>query len=198
VSANKAIGAAISPLAKLIDREISPEPSRPRKATRIPIDAPIAATGAEKEPAAFERAALNFLAEHGEDLGISGLWRCKNTRIDALVELKDRRRLAVEVKFRMNWEKACQACAQIGWFHVQAEPEGTPIDGGVVIFEDFTGDWARRKARCLVEPGWSYFYTDHHCAEGVRVDLLRLRAGKLETFPDALAAGRHAEAAAPR
>ncbi len=82
----------------------------------------------------------------------------------------------------MNWEKACQACAQVGWFRTR----GNPIDGGIVIFEEFTADWAREKVRWRVEPGWSYFYTDHHRVEGVRVDLLRLRAGKLESFVDGL------------
>jgi hypothetical protein len=58
-----------------------------------------------------------------------------------------------------------------------------------VIFEEFTGDWARQKASWRAENGWSYFYTDHHKVEGVRVDLLRLRSGKLETFVDALPSG---------
>lgn len=182
VSAKEATGPTITPLAGLIDSEISPEPSQPREASLILIQESIAAPATESAPAAFERATLNFLAEHREALGIRSVWRYKNARIDALVELTDGRRLAVEVKFRMNWEKACQACAQVGWFRTR----GNPIDGGIVIFEEFTGDWAREKGRWRVEPGWSYFYTDHRRVEGVRVDLLRLRAGKLESFVDAL------------
>jgi hypothetical protein len=183
VSGTDASPPTISPLTKLIDSEIMSEASRPREAILVAVDDPIAATALETAPAVFERVAINFLAEYREALGITRVWRCRNARIDALVELTDGRRLAVEVKLRMNWEKACQACAQIGWYRTR----GNPIDGGLVIFEEFTADWARQKTGWRAEPGWSYFYTDHHRVEGVRVDLLRLRDGKLESFVDARA-----------
>jgi hypothetical protein len=57
------------------------------------------------------------------------------------------------------------------------------VDGGIVVFEEFSGDWNRQAARRLLENGWSHWYRGHADVEGVRLDLLRLRAGKLEAFP---------------
>ncbi len=62
VFANEAIGPTVTPLAGLIDSEISPEPSQVRDASLILIEEPIAAPATESVPAAFERAAVNFLA----------------------------------------------------------------------------------------------------------------------------------------
>jgi hypothetical protein len=70
------------------------------------------------------------------------------------------------------------------------EAKEKPLTSGLVVFETFTGDWARRKPNWLLENGWSFFYMDHREVEGLRVDLLRLRNGLLESFPTALAAAR--------
>jgi hypothetical protein len=142
----------------------------------------------ETAPHAFEIAVFNFLLAYRKPLGISAVWRCRNVRIDGLVELDDERRIALEIKYRMNWEKACQACAQFGWYRTHVEEKEKPLSGGLVVFETFTGDWARRKPSWLLENGWSFFYTDHRQVEGLRVDLVRLRDGTLESFPTALAA----------
>lgn len=103
--------AEVESLADLISREISPEPGRVNSPAAHPIDAPILATGAETEPHAFEIAVMNFFLAHQKPLRISALWRCRNVRIDGLIDLDDERRTALEIKYRMNWEKACQALA---------------------------------------------------------------------------------------
>lgn len=78
----------------------------------------------------------------------------------------------------MGWLKACQAGWQIRAFLQRREAkERPPISGGLVFFEEFTGrDW---KAK-----GWEYWYAGHSNIDGYRVDLLRLKDGKLETFPE--------------
>ena len=184
-------------LADLISRDISPEPGRVNSPTAHPIDAPILADGTETEPHAFEIAVFNFLLAHKEALGVKAVWRCRNVRIDGLVDLDDGRRVALEIKYRMNWEKACQACAQFGWYRTRVEANEKPLSSGLVVFEAFSGDWARRKPHWLLENGWSFFYMDHREVEGLRVDLVRLRDGMLESFPRALAAAR-AKAELPR
>lgn len=127
-------------LTDLISRDISPEPGRINSPAAHPFDAAVLATGTETEPHAFEITVFNFLLEHKEQLGISGLWRCRNVRIDGLIDLVDGRRLALEIKYRMNWEKACQACAQFGWYRTHVEANEKPLAGGLVVFETFTGD----------------------------------------------------------
>jgi len=180
----------VEPLTDLISRDISPEPGRVNSPAAHPIDAPILAMGTETEPHAFEIAVFNFLLTHKEPLGISAVWRCRNVRIDGLVDLVDGRRVALEIKYRMNWEKACQACAQFGWYRNHVEAKEKPLTSGLVVFETFTGDWARRKPKWLLENGWSFFYMDHREVEGLRVDLARLRDGAMESFTSALAAAR--------
>jgi hypothetical protein len=180
----------MEPLADLISRDISPEPARANSPAARPIDAPILAAGTEKEPHAFEIAVFNFLLAQKQPLGISAVWRCRNVRIDGLIDLADGRRIALEIKYRMNWEKACQACAQFGWYRTHVEANEKQLSSGLVVFETFTGDWARKKPKWLLENGWSFFYTDHREVEGLRVDLVRLRDGTLESFPTALAAAK--------
>jgi hypothetical protein len=87
---------------------------RLRRPTVRALDAPIAPKG--NAATAFEIAVFNALLCERSTLGIKQVNRCRNVRIDGLLDLEDGRRLAVEIKYRMNWEKACQACAQIIWF----------------------------------------------------------------------------------
>jgi hypothetical protein len=42
----------------------------------------------------------------------------------------------------MNWEKACQACAQIIWFKNYPPTKQYRLSGAIVVFEEFTGDCA--------------------------------------------------------
>lgn len=136
-------------------------------------------------PKAFENTALNYLAGHRDELRVATVWRYENARIDGMVELVDGRRLAVEIKYWMNWPKACQACTQISWFAARRHLVGNPIAGGLVIFEGFSGDWARQHKSWQAVNGWSYFYTDHqHTESGLRIDLLRLHDGQLQSFVD--------------
>src|SRR5438552_10627191 len=104
----------IEPLANLIDSDPSPENARVNSPTVRALDAPIAPKG--NAATAFEIAVFNALLRERSTLGIKQVSRCRNVRIDGLLDLEDGRRLAVEIKYRMNWEKACQACAQIIWF----------------------------------------------------------------------------------
>ena len=179
-------------LADLFARTIAPEPARTNSPAARRIEAPIPGTGAETAPRAFEIDVLNFLLAQKQPLGITDLWQCRNVRIDALLDLDDGRRVALEIKYRMNWEKACQACSQLAWYRNRVEAKEKPVSGGLVVFEAFTGDWARRKPNWLLENGWSFWYADHHDVDGLRVDLVRLRDGKFESFPAALAAARAA------
>jgi|SRR6516225_1994464 hypothetical protein len=177
------------PLADLIDKEILPEPSKPSPPAWHSVDAPMPATGTP--PAVFEADVFNFLLNHKEPLGIRELWRCKNVRIDGLLALDDGRRVALEVKYKMDWEKACQACAQVAWYRKSLMTEDKSLDSGLVVFNEFARDWARTKKSSLVEIGWSNWYAEHREAEGVRMDLVRLRDGVFESFPTALAAAQH-------
>jgi hypothetical protein len=164
---------------------------RPEVATAFrpsfqPVEAIHVLAGTESPPAAYEFEVFNFLLSHQQHLGIARIWRCRNVRVDGLIDLEDGQRLVLEIKYRMNWEKACQACSQFGWFVMRAEEFERPVDGAIVVFQDFSADWARRVPSRRLENGWNYWYTDHFEVEGLPCNLLRLRDNSLETFAMAL------------
>ena len=153
-------------LADLISRKISPEPGRTNAPAVHRTDLPLP-KGTRHPPDAYEIAVFNFLLAQKQPLGISAVWRCIKVRIDGLLDLVDGRRIALESKYRMNWEKVCQACAQFGWYRTYVEAKDKPLSSGLVVFETFTGAWwARRKPSGLLENGWNFFYADHREVEG--------------------------------
>lgn len=169
---------------------IAPEEARVLKPSFQLIQSPRLLRGTESPPATFEVEVFNFVFANRERLGVSSITRCRNVRVDGLIDLADGQRLALEVKYRMNWEKACQACSQFSWFVKRADAVERPVDGAIVVFRDFSADWARRSPSRLLENGWNYWYTDHHEVEGRPCNLVRLRDGTLESFPLALEAAR--------
>ena len=87
--------------------------------------------------------------------------------------------------------KACQAEWQIRHF-LRVANEEKPSDrrGGIVVFEEFSADWARKSGSRALPNGWSKWYLFHASLDGVRVDLLRFRGGKLHGFPLITMSGR--------
>lgn len=184
-------------LGDLIDRgRLSPEAARTNAPALRPLEEPLPAVG--NAAAAYERAVLNAFLRDRSTLGIERVNQCRNVRIDGLLDLDDGRRLALEVKYRMNWEKACQACAQVGWFKNYPPTMHYALSGGVVVFEEFSGDWARRKPKWVLENGWNYWLTDHQSIEGLPVHLVRFRHGAFESYDMAFSAAQAAAVAQPK
>ena len=174
-------------LAELFGRAITPEAKRRHNPATVTLSAPIE-PNTEKLHGQYEADVFNFLLANQELLGLKTVMKFTARLVDGAVELIDGRRLAVEVKFRMNWEKACQAEWQFRTFMKRTDLRPFPVDGGIVVFEEFSADWERIAASRLLENGWSHWYRDHAEVDGCRVDLLRLRAGDLQGFPIANAA----------
>lgn len=174
-------------LAELLDRgQLSPEHARVNSPTVTALSNTLEPAGSAAT--AYEREVFNALLRNRSMLGIKQVNKCRNVRIDGLLELEDGRKLALEIKYRMNWPKACQACAQISWFKNYPPTKQYDLAGGVVVFEEFSSDWARHKPKWLLENGWNYWLTDHQYAEGLPVRLLRFRDGTFESYEMALAA----------
>jgi hypothetical protein len=169
-------------LSELIGRPITPEAKDQNRPKTEILSAPIPQK-ARKPHAQYEAEVFNFLLANQEALGIKAVIKFTALLIDGAVELMNGKRLTVEVKFRMNWEKACQAEWQFRTFMKRTEIKPFPVDGGIVIFEDFSGDWNRRQGGRLLENGWSHWYRGHSEIDGFRLDLLRLRAHTLDSFP---------------
>ena len=170
-------------LSDLIARRIDPEAFARRQPSAETLFAP-ARPKSPDGPAAYESGVFNFLLKNRARLGIKDITRFKNRLVDGELVLSDGTRLPVEVKWRMNWMKACQAEWQIRRF-LKAASEEKPLygRGGIVVFEEFSADWARQIGSRTLENGWSHWYVFHAHLDGIRVDLLRFRRGRLHGFP---------------
>jgi hypothetical protein len=169
-------------ISELISRCFTPEQKKVRHKPKIQtLSAPIRVKS-KKPFAIYEAEVFNFLLAFKEALGIKKVMKFKAQRVDGAVELLDGKQLALEIKFRMNWEKACQAEWQFRRF-VKRHGKDFPVDGGLVFFEEFSGDWKRKAGGRLLENGWSHWYMGHSEVDGLRLDLLRLCKEKLESFP---------------
>jgi len=165
-----------SPVLKAIDQ---------RGPKRDVLSRPISLTGTEQRHVAYEAEVLNLLLARRQALAIQDVVRFRNVLIDAGLVLADGRVLAVEIKLRMNWAKACQAGWQIRQFMEMAatQPTTQPLSAAVVFFEEFSGDWARSTISRGVERGWEHWYRGHAEIDKLRVDLIRVRHGRLEGHP---------------
>jgi hypothetical protein len=177
----------MSMLSKLISCRPAPEAKHPNKAKMEPLSGRIHVKS-EKPHAKYEVEVFNFLFDNREALGIKSVVKFKALLLDGAVELSDGKRLAIEIKFRMNWLKACQAGWQFRNFLRRHKAIAGPVDGGLVFFEEFSGDWKRPAPSRLLQNGWNNWYRTHCEVDAIHVDLLRLCNGKLETFHIAVAA----------
>ncbi len=175
-------------IAELIGLPVSPEERQRRKPVVTPLDAPVCLPDTAKLPRKFECEVFNFLLRNKEALGIETVFRFKNLFVDGAILLTDGRRLAVEVKLRMNWTKALQAESEFRRFLLTPEAKANPVGGVVVFFEAFQGDgWHRRAKSRMLENGWNHWYANYAHIDGHRADLFRLSHGAFEHYGLALA-----------
>lgn len=178
-------------IAELIARKIVPEDKGLHQPRVESLTGPITPRS-EKPHDQFEAAVFSYLWQNQKQLGIKQVLKFTARLVDGCVVLADGTQLAVEVKYRMNWEKACQAEYEFRQFMKRCPNEAKDVSGALVLFEEFSGDW-KRKADCReFENGWSNWYRNHSLIEGRRLDLLRLsqiHSGlsewKLDGFPTA-------------
>lgn len=171
-------------IAELISRRITPEEKSDYDGQIIVLDS-LTRGNCDKEWSDFEYQVFSFLLENKRELGLKSVMQFKNLVMDGAIELSNGRCLAMEFKFRMNWEKACQAEWQFRTYLKRKDRTPfLPVQGGLVFFEEFSGDWERiAKTKRVLENGWSHWYRGHSEVEGHRLDLLRLRKGSLDHFP---------------
>jgi hypothetical protein len=168
-------------IADIINIPIPPPVINRRSGRLVELTAP-PVSGRTAIPDQFERTVLTFLIEQRQTLGVARLFHAENLLVDGALALDDGRFLAVEIKYRMNWLKACQTGWQFGQFTRMPESRQYRPVGGIVFFEEFSGDWARRLGQ--IERGWANWYADHAALPGddtFRLDLVRFRQGRLET-----------------
>jgi hypothetical protein len=137
----------------------------------------------------YEDKVFNYLFDNREPLGIREVFKLENYLVDGLIQLDDEL-FIIEIKYRMNWLKACQADWQISNFlkrKDKLEEKGIPT-GAIVFFEEFSGDWDKTAKKRKFKNGWSIWYKDNAHSEVdndniIKVHLIRFSNGELGVFP---------------
>jgi len=170
-------------IATLVDRKRSFAPRPTRSPALREIDTMPQLSALMTGPAIFERRVFQCLVKGRQALGIKAVLAAQNMLIDGGLVLHDGRFVAIEMKFRMNWLKACQAGWQFEKFLASAEGRHRSPRSGIVFFAAFSGDWARSIGD--VERGWVHWYTGHSVlAQGAfRLHLIRFNRGCLYPSP---------------
>jgi hypothetical protein len=172
-------------LSELISLHITPEKKTPKNWSIEELSGLTAVRGV-KEHCVYEAEVFNYLVTNKVSLGIKTVMRFSCLLVEGAVDLTDGRRLTIEVKYRMNWGKACQAECQFRNFLKRHTEDAGPVQGGLVFFEEFSGDWDHQTASRNKPNGWDNWYIGHSQVENLRVDLLRFCGGTLESYPMAV------------
>src|SRR5579885_2804322 len=96
-------------IAELLDQEFTPETFVRRPPCVTTLTTPMSLAAGAKRFSEYEAEVFNFLLENKKCLGIKAVLTFKNLLVDGAIVLANDKRLAIEIKLRMNWEKACQA-----------------------------------------------------------------------------------------
>src|SRR5579862_9133990 len=146
-------------LAELISRRIIPEPKETHQQQIDLLSAPVVAKSAKPHDQ-YEAEVFNFLFANKEPLGVKNVLKFSARLVDGAVDLIGDKRLTLEIKFRMNWEKACQAEWQFRNFLKRHNAKAGPVAGGVVFFEEFSGAWQRPGKSKRFQDGWNHWYRE--------------------------------------
>ena len=133
-------------------------------------------------PYEFENRVISFLWDNRRRYEIDELVRFRNSSVDGAIKSKDNN-IPFEIKYRMNWLKACQAIWQFNQFR---RLSSTPFSTGIVFFRSFSADWTRSPRSSTIPNGWRNWYSDHATSERFTVHLVRLEDARLETYKDLL------------
>ncbi|HQU90688.1 MAG TPA: hypothetical protein PLK77_00250 [Pyrinomonadaceae bacterium] len=132
-------------------------------------------------PYEFEKRVITFLWDNRDRYRIDKLIRFQNSSVDGAIETKNVS-IPFEIKYRMNWLKACQAMWQFNQYRALSK---TAFKTGIVFFHSFSADWARSPRSSPIPNGWRNWYSDHaRSSETMTVHLVRLEDGRLETYKE--------------
>ena len=131
----------------------------------------------------YEDDVLRFLIDKKDELGIEQVYRYENSSVDGRIKLKDGRLIDIEIKYRMDWMKACQANWQFMHLIKERNEKFGTASNGIVFFEEFSGDWAKKEKKFTVENGWIHWYVDHYDLKVIKVNLIQCVNGNFKLYP---------------
>jgi hypothetical protein len=173
-------------ISDLTSRVITPTDRVRREGQEDILSCPIPLGNKTARYATYEVEVFNFLLHHKDVLAIQSVTKFTNLLVDGQVLLSNGRRLVIEIKLRMNWLKACQSEWQFRQFlrRFNKHEKTNPVHGAIVFFEEFSGDWNKRKGKARNVWGWEAWYLFYRDAvAGKRMDLLMLCNEELRGYP---------------
>lgn len=134
----------------------------------------------------FETNVFNFLSSNRTELGIANVSRLLNQRIDGIIETESSELLLLEIKYVMNWDNACRCNCQFEQYFKISKDQSQKCKRGIVIFEEFSGDWNRRPDKRKLEKGWHNWYQEHAkmFSRPFPIFLLQFDGKSLKSFPE--------------
>jgi hypothetical protein len=174
----------MTPISSFIGRAITPTDKKRKAAETTELTSSILPGNRIAAPFTYEDEVFRFLFANSAALGIQSVVMFKNLVVDGQIVLLDGRRFVIEIKLRMNWLKACQANYQFRSFlGTTNEAKLRPVDGAIVFFKGFSGDWAKQSKKARNAWGWEAWYLNHAVVEGEPIELLRFSDDKLIGYP---------------
>jgi hypothetical protein len=140
-------------IADIISFDVKPEERLRREEKADVLSSPLICQTRAKPSRKYECEVFNYMLDKKHELGINTIYTFKNLGVDGAVLLVDGRRVAVEIKMRMNWKKALESQAEIRRFLMSSHAQTHPVKNAIVFFEQFQGgDWPRKaKSRTLAK-----------------------------------------------
>jgi hypothetical protein len=165
------------------NRAIKATDRKRREGKENALNNPIELGNKKARHATYEIEIFNFLLKNKTALGIESVIRFTNFLVDGKVVLTNGKRLAIEIKLRMNWLKACQTEWQLRQY-LRRFDKSKEVDAAIVFFEEFSGDWNLKKGKAKNEWGWEAWYLFYKDAiDGKPMDLLMLNNNSLSGYP---------------
>ncbi|MEJ7848367.1 MAG: hypothetical protein WKF92_09785 [Pyrinomonadaceae bacterium] len=162
---------------EFLDTDCAPDGYKRRECKRVEIiDTIDANSGIPFRD--FEIDVFNFLCTNRAILEIRKIYRFQNCILDGEIETSCGRNVPIEIKYRMNWTKACQAQWQFARYLVSRN-HMADISTGIVFFEEFSGDWDRQSATRSRKNGWDRWYGEHQ--DTIPLHLLQLKDEEIQS-----------------
>jgi len=129
-------------------------------------------------PGQYENEVFEYLYLNRFDLGIHEVRRATNAKVDGAIILDRGKVVPMEIKFRMDWEKACQASWQITRFYEHYPSNERRY--GLVVFSEFARDWNNQPQNRPYLYGWIRWYSEHVHESGMELHLAQFRNGIIQ------------------
>ncbi len=137
----------------------------------------------------YEVEVFNYLYEHKTELGISKIYKLRNSSADGILRLDNDKMVLLEIKYSLGWDKSSVARIQFQWFMKRQIYKMLSLDkpnNALIIFDHFSADFAKTQSQSDIEVGWYGFYIEEMLINNgnIKTDIVKLSDGILTCYQD--------------